>query len=166
MSTVGTEAGPNIITIGASSICSSSPPIVGLAIGRAQYSLGLINETGDFGVNLPSADQMHQVDICGTHSGQSVDKFSLSGFTAQPATQIRSPLIQECPVSMECVLLQIVPLGNHEWVMGRIVAVHVDEELLDGKGNLDAARANPLLSFWGEYWRLGAKLADWHYTRS
>ena len=166
MSTVGTANKPNIIAIGASSICASNPPIVGLAIGRAQYSLSLINETGDFGVNLPTADQMQQVDICGTRSGQTVDKFSACGFTPQPASQIRAPLIKECPVSMECELLQTVALGTHEWVLGKIVAVHIDEEILDENGNFDSSRAKPLLAFWSEYWSVGEKLGDWHYTRS
>ena len=166
VSTVGAQSNPNIITIGASSICSSNPPIVGLAIGRAQYSLSLINETGDFGVNLPSADQMRQVDICGTRSGQTIDKFGACGFTPQPASQIQAPLIEQCPVSMECELLQAVSLGTHEWVMGKIVAVHVDEEILDEAGNLDSRKAQPLLGFWSEYWTIGEKLGDWHCTRS
>ena len=165
VTTIGAEGRPNIITIGASSICSSNPPIVGVAIGQAQYSLELIKETGDFGVNLPSADQMKQTDICGTRSGQTVDKFSACGFTVQPGSQIRSPLIEECPVSMECELVQSVALGNHEWVMGRIVAVHVDEEILDEASNLDSGKAQPLLGVWGEYWSIGEKLGDWHYTR-
>ncbi len=165
VSMIGAEGKPNIITIGASSICSSNPPVVGVAIGQAQYSLGLITETGDFGVNLPSADQMQQADVCGTRSGQTVDKFAACGFTIQPASQIRAPLIEECPVSMECELIQNVPLGNHEWVMGKIVAVHVDEDVLAEDGGLDTARINPLLGLWAEYWSIGEKIGEWHYTR-
>lgn len=160
------EAGkPNIITIGASSICSSSPPTVGIAVGTGQYSLALISRTNDFGVNLPRADQVEQVDFCGTFSGRSMNKFEAVGFTAVDGTQIKSPLVLECPVSMECRLIHRVNLGNHDWLIGQILAVHIDEELLDAGGNLDPAKAHPLLSFWGEYWTAGERVEPWHYVR-
>lgn len=156
---------PNIITIGASSVCSSNPPTVGIAVGTAQYSLELISRAGDFGVNLPRADQVQQTDFCGTYSGRSMDKFQAVGFTAVPSTQIESPLVLECPVSMECRLVHRANLGSHDWLIGQIVAVHVDEAVLDETGGLDPAKAEPLLSFWGEYWSAGERLEPWHYVR-
>ena len=162
VSCVDEHGKPNIITIGASSICSSDPPSVGIAVGRGQYSLGLITQTGDFGVNIPSADQLQQSDYCGSHSGRTMDKFEAVGFTPAAATLITSPLIDECPVSMECRLTHQVNLGNHDWVTGEIVAVHVADSVLDEDGGLDPASTNPLLSFWGEYWSVGEHLADWH----
>lgn len=159
------EAGkPNIITIGASSVCSEQPPTVGIAIGVWQYSLGLINATQDFGVNIPTAEQLWQSDYCGSASGRSMNKFEAAGFTPQPAALITSPLIQECPVSMECKLIHTAHLGHHDWLIGEIVAVHADEAVLTSGRRLDHAKTNPLFLFWGEYWSVGEKLADWHYT--
>ncbi len=166
VSTVDEDGKPNIITIAASSICSSSPPSVGVAIGTAQYSLTLIERTGDFGVNLPRAGQVSEVDYCGSHSGRTVDKFQAVEWTPQPSTIITSPLIEECPVSMECKVVQKVPLGSHTWVIGEIVAVHIEEELLGPGGTLDIPAAEPLLAFWGEYYGLGEKIADWHHSRT
>jgi flavin reductase (DIM6/NTAB) family NADH-FMN oxidoreductase RutF len=165
VSTVNEEGTPNIITIGASSICSSNPPTVGVAIGTAQYSLALIEKTGDFGVNIPRASQVYETDFCGSHSGRTVNKFEALGWTVQKSSAITSPLIAECPVSMECKVIQTVPLGGHAWVIGQIVAVHVEEELLGEGGRLDVPGAEPLLGFWGEYFGLGEKLAEWNYTR-
>lgn len=160
------EAGkPNIITIGASSICSSNPPTVGIAVGTAQYSLGLIERTGDFGVNIPTADQLAASDFCGSHSGRGMSKFEAVGMTPAPSTLIASPLIAECPVSMECKVIHRVNLGNHDWLIGEILAVHADESVLDEQDRLDPARTNPLLAFWGEYWTLGERLERWHYVR-
>ncbi len=166
VTTIDNSGKPNIITIGASSICSSNPPMVGVAIGTAQYSLSLIEERGDFGVNLPRAGQVYEVDFCGSRSGRTVDKFETLGWTAQESSIITSPLIQECPVSMECQLRHSLQLGNHTWVIGEIVAVHVEEELLGADGSLDLAAAEPLISGWGEYFSLGEKIADWHYSRT
>jgi flavin reductase (DIM6/NTAB) family NADH-FMN oxidoreductase RutF len=165
VSCVDEDGKPNAITIGASSICSSNPPTVGVAVGVAQYSLGLIERTGDFGVNIPRADQLWATDYCGSHSGRSVNKLQAVGMTAVPSTQIASPLLDECPVSMECRLIHRVNLGNHDWLIGQIVAVHVDESVLDAAGHLDPAKTDPLLSFWGEYWSIGERLDDWHSSR-
>jgi flavin reductase (DIM6/NTAB) family NADH-FMN oxidoreductase RutF len=159
------EAGkPNAITIGASSVCSASPPTIGVAIGTRQYSLGLIQRTGDFGVNLPDRGLMEATDRCGVLSGRNCNKFEAAGLTVQAPTIIQSPLIAECPVTMECKVVETVHLGSHDWVIGEIVAVHVAEGLLK-EGELDASQLDPLLGTWGEYWSLGAKLEDWMFMR-
>jgi flavin reductase (DIM6/NTAB) family NADH-FMN oxidoreductase RutF len=162
VSCVDRRGKPNIITVAASSICSSNPPTVGVAIGIAQYSRALIEQTRDFGVNLPRRDQLWQVDFCGSVSGRQVDKFEAAGFTVQPATQIKSPLIAECPVSMECKLVHTVHLGHHDWIIGEIVAVHCDEALLDERGEFDTSKCAPIFCFWNEYWSVGE---EWHYSR-
>ncbi|MCD6350629.1 MAG: flavin reductase family protein [Armatimonadetes bacterium] len=156
---------PNIITIGASSICSSNPPTVGIAVGTMQYSLELINRTKDFGVNLPTADQVWEADFCGSQTGRKINKFEATGFTVQEPAVIQSPLIAECPMSMECKLIETVHLGNHDWLIGEIVAVHCDESVLDERGRFDPSKCNPIFAFWNEYWSVGEKLAEWHYSR-
>lgn len=160
----GGDSNPNIITIGASSICSANPPTVGVAIGVRQYSLGLINATKDFGVNLPGADQLREADYCGCVSGRTVNKFERLGWTPQESSIIRSPLILECPVSLECRLRHTVNLGDHDWLIGEIVAVHVADDILDESGQLTPAKTHPIFSFWGEYWDVGRKLEDWHFA--
>ena len=166
VSCVDSEGKPNIITIGASSICSSNPPTVGIAVGTMQYSLELIKQTGDFGVNLPTRAQLWQADYCGSHSGREINKFEAAGFTVQEPAVIKSPLIAECPVSMECKVIETVHLGNHDWVIGEIVAVHCDEEILDEGGRLDTSKCDPIFAFWNEYWSIGERLAEWHYSRT
>ena len=74
---------------------------------------------------------------------------------------IASPLIEECPVSLECKIVSVAHLGSHDWVMGEAVAVHVDEELLDGD-RIAYDRTNPVFSFFTEYWSVGEKICDWH----
>ena len=164
VSCVDENGKPNIITIGASSICSSSPPTVGVAIGVGQYSLGLIERTKDFGVNLPDRSQLFESDYCGTVSGRNLNKFEAAGLTVQPPALITSPLIAECPVSMECKLVERVSLGNHEWVIGEIVAVHVDDRYLTDE-RLNTEALDPIMCFAGEYWSIGEKLEHWHFAR-
>ena len=156
---------PNLITIGACSVTSAHPPIFGIAVGSKQYSLGLIQATGDFGVNLPDTDQLRATDLCGSLSGRQLNKFERAGFTPQPSSAIKSPLVVECPVSFECKVTHDLPLGDHHWVMGEIVAAHIREDLLDERQRLVHARLKPIFSFWYEYYSIGEKLADWHYAK-
>ncbi len=165
VSCVDENGKPNIITVAAASICSSNPPTVGVAIGTMQYSLGLIQNTQDFGVNLPRRDQLWKADFCGSYSGREMNKFEACGFTVQQPRFIKSPLIAECPVSMECKLIETVHLGNHDWLIGEIVAVWCDEAVVDEHGRLDTAKTDPIFCFWNEYWSIGEKLAEWHYSR-
>jgi len=159
------EAGkPNAITIGASSVCSARPPTVGVAIGARQYSLELIQRTGDFGLSIPDRALLRATDLCGTVSGRNCDKFAVAGLTVQEPALIQSPLIAECPVSMECRVVHTAHLGSHDWVIGEIVAVYVAEELLTA-GALDAGKTDPLIGAWGSYWSLGEKIEDWMFMR-
>lgn len=162
VSCVGKERSANIITIAACGIASASPPLISLAIGTRQYSLELINEVGDFVVNIPSADQVKVTDWCGCVSGRRVDKFTEGGLTPGNSLKVNSPYIVECPANFECKLWNIVHCGSHDLVLGEIVQVHLDTDKLAASSNhLDPARLNPLLSLQMEYWSVGEALGGW-----
>ncbi len=166
VSSVDADGKANVMACAASSVCSSNPPTVGIALGTMQYSLALIQETGDIGANLPSREMLWQVDFCGSNSGRNMDKFEAAGLTVQPATVIRSPLVAECPVSLECKVVHTVHLGNHDWLIGEIVAVSCDQSILDDEGRFDTSRIHPVFAYWNEYWAVGEKLRDWHFSRT
>ena len=165
VSCVGQTARPNIITIGACGIASASPPLISLAIGVGQYSLGLIRETEDFCVNVPSKDQARITDWCGTVSGRSVDKFAEGHLTPGQSVKVTSPYVVECPVNYECTLWKIVDCGSHGLVLGEIVQVHIDEAMVDAAGSaLDPAKFNPLVSLQLAYFGLGERVGQWHFS--
>ncbi len=164
VSCISQDGKPNIITIGASSVCCSQPLIIGIAIGVHQYSYELIKATGDFGVNIPHVEQLRGADYCGCVSGRNTNKFEDLGWAPQPATEITSPLIQECPVSLECRIAEVAHLGNHDWVMGEVVAASIDESILVGD-RIDPVKTAPVFSFYGEYWSVGERLEGWNFAR-
>jgi len=166
VSCVGRSGIPNIITIAACGIASSSPPLISLAIGVNQYSLKLIKETKDFVVNIPSHDQVRITDWCGSFTGKSVNKFVHGRLTPGKSVKVKSPYIIECPVSYECTLWRTVDCGNHELLLGEIQFVHIDKDKLNkSKDGVDSSRFNPLVSFQQEYWSLGNRIAEWHCAR-
>ncbi|MFQ6076313.1 MAG: flavin reductase family protein [Candidatus Bathyarchaeia archaeon] len=155
---------PNIITIGSCGSLCVRPPIIGISIVPRQYSHGLIAACGEFVVNVPTTGLLRLVDYCGTVSGRDVDKFRETGLTPVPADRVRPPLIEECPVNLECVLRERLDLGSHTLFLGEVVALHVDEDLLDEGGRIVNERADPIVVLLGEYWGLGGRLAPMGFS--
>ncbi|MGB9776973.1 MAG: flavin reductase family protein [Anaerolineae bacterium] len=154
---VGDEA--NIITLSWVGTVCSTPPMIGIGVRPSRHSHHLIREVGEFVVNLPTADQAREADYCGRVSGKGADKWAACRFTRAAGTRVRVPLIAECPVNIECHLRHIVPLGSHDLFIGEVVAVHVDEAVLDTEGRVDFARLAPFLYTGRDYRRLGERLA-------
>jgi len=130
---------------------------ISVAIGRTRYTYGGIKENKTFSVNIPSFEMLKETDYCGIVSGKSVDKAALfENFYGKLGT---APMIQECPVNMECKLIHIVEfLPDHDVFIGEIVETYSDEKCLTN-GVVDFARVQPIL-FVGtdaSYWKLGER---------
>jgi flavin reductase (DIM6/NTAB) family NADH-FMN oxidoreductase RutF len=154
----------NIITLAWVGTVCSDPPAVGIGVRPERYSHGLIAESGEFVVNIPRADQVGVVDYCGQVSGRDVDKWAKCGLTESPANKVRTPLIAECPVALECRVTHQLTLGTHDLFIGEVLSVQADEDVLDDIGRLDSGRVGLLAYVGGYYWRLGEKLGrhgDW-----
>ena len=164
--TCGPPDKPNIITLAwVGSLCSE-PPIIGISIRPSRYSYGLVKQSGQFAVNVPTADMVRVVDWCGTVSGHSENKFAAMGLTPLPAKVIHTAVIEECPVNIECQVVQTIPLGSHDLFLGKVVGVQIDEGILDARGDIDLGRANPLAYGGRSYWSLGQFVERHGYTAS
>jgi len=162
--TCGSDDQANIITLAWVGTICSDPPAVGVSIRPSRHSHGLISQAGEFVVNIPTADLVAQVDYCGQVSGRDVDKWAACGFTPQPGSAVTAPLIAQCPVNLECKLARTIPLGTHDLFVGEIVAVQLDEAILDDRGHIDYAKAHPFAYLGGQYRGIGELLGqygDW-----
>jgi flavin reductase (DIM6/NTAB) family NADH-FMN oxidoreductase RutF len=158
------ELGVNLLTVAWCGVDCSKPPIVHVSIRPDRFSYRMIKESGAFTINFPTRHMVNTVDTCGTVSGAEVDKFELAGLTPAAAKLVPAPLIAECPVNLECELVQIIPLGLHDMFLGEIVARHVDAAV-STDGNADWSKI-PLISYVdGEYWSLGEKIAVYGCSR-
>ncbi len=121
--------GRNIMTAGAFHFYSFVPPSVMVGIMPDKYTYELINVENEFGINIPRHDQIELTRICGSVSGRHVtDKYGQAGVTPFEAAEIKSHLIKECPVNLECKVVHKVNFkGTHQWYVGEIKAVHLDD---------------------------------------
>ena len=162
---VDSDGKPNIITLAWVGTLSSDPPTVGLGIRPHRYSYTLIEDSGEFVVNIPTEDILKETDFCGMVSGKNVDKFSETGLTPELAEKVKPPLIRECPVNIESIVRKKVPLGAHHLFIGEIVRVHVDQDILNEKGGIDFTKVAPFVFNQDEYWNLHQKIGVYGFSR-
>jgi flavin reductase (DIM6/NTAB) family NADH-FMN oxidoreductase RutF len=148
-------------------VVNSEPPMIGISIRPERYSYACVKGTREFVVNLPTEEMVRKVDACGVLSGKEADKFSSMGLKPVPAQKVKPPLIDECPVQMECQVKQIIPLGSHDLFLGQIVALHVKEEVEKEKGRIDITKVLPFVYCPGayEYWNLGKCIGHYGFTK-
>ena len=158
---------PNIITLAWVGVVNSEPPMIGLSIRPERYSHDCVKRSREFVINLPSAEMVRKVDACGVLSGRETDKFAAMGWKPVPAQKVKPPLIDECPVQMECQVKEVISLGSHDLFLGKIVALHVKEEIQKEKGRIDITKALPLVFCPGanEYWNLGKCIGHYGFTK-
>ncbi|MBQ2732960.1 MAG: flavin reductase family protein [Clostridia bacterium] len=148
----------NIFTAAWTGVINTRPPKTYVSIRAERYSYNIIKESGVFVINLTPASLVGAADYCGTYTGAKVDKFAECGLTKEEATEIDAPMIAECPVSLECKVFDIIPLGSHDMFLADIVAVNVSEELFDREGKIHMERADLAAFLHGAYYTLGEKL--------
>ncbi len=164
MVSCGTVEEPNIITVAWTGVVNSDPPMTYISVRPQRYSHGLISASGEFVINLTTRGLVRVADICGVKSGRDFDKFTELGLTPLPASTISAPLIAESPVSFECRVEEVKPLGSHDMFIARITAVQVDEELIDKSGKLRLDRAGLAAFAHGEYYALGERLGTFGFS--
>ena len=146
--------GKNPITLAAVGFFSFRPPIVGIGIMKNRYSYEIIQDLGNYTLNLPHVEQLDVTHYLGTVSGRDVDKFKESGLTPVKGTHISSYWIKEFPVSMECKVIKTLDLnGSHVWFLGEVLAAYIEE-------SYDRSQS---ISYWGnQYRKTGEELAVMH----
>lgn len=152
---------PNFMTAAWAGIANRTPPMLSVAVRRERYTYRGIEENRAFSVNIPSEDLVAETDYCGLVSGTKHDKTAVCGFKVFFGKLKTAPLIEQCPVNLECRLEHKIDLETHVLCIGRIEEVHVDDDCLtDGKP--DVRKVRPLMFASGveyAYFRLGERLA-------
>ena len=155
------EGKPNFMAVAWGGIANQSPPMLSVAIRRKRFTYKGIEENQTFSVNIPSESQVTETDYCGLVSGAKNDKAAVCGFTVFYGKLKTAPLIEQCPVNLECSLVKVVDLKTHALCIGEIEEVHVSDDCLtDGKPDVEKVR--PLIYSSGAelaYYGLGARLA-------
>ena len=159
---------PNVMTAAeVFNIGLKEPAIIGIALRKATYTHSLITKKAQFTVNLPTAAILDKVDMVGSISGRNgLDKFSKYGLTPIKSSIIETHIIEECPVNLECKLLNVSKVGDHDLFLGEVVAMHVDSDKLDEKQRVLIEKVDGFFVAEWSYYSFGKKLGNFGFTRN
>lgn len=164
MVSCGTMEKSNIITVAWTGILNTNPAMCYISVRPERYSHDIIKENGEFAINLTTRQLAYATDWCGVKSGRDVDKFKEMKLTKEIANVIKAPLIKESPVSVECKVKEIVPLGSHDMFVAEIVAIDADEKYIDEKGAFDISKCDLIAYANGGYYPLEKKIGKFGYS--
>jgi flavin reductase (DIM6/NTAB) family NADH-FMN oxidoreductase RutF len=133
----GKDGKNNALAVAYCGNCSYAPPMVMVGIVPSRYSYHMIKETKCFVVNLVGAGQKEMFDYLGSHSGREEDKLAKCGAAVAEGEKVNAPILSDCPVNIECSVVDSIMTGSHEMFIGKVEAVHCDKSLLKENGEID-----------------------------
>lgn len=154
----------NLFTVAWTGTVCSDPPMVSISVRPERYSYSMIEETGEFVINLTTEQLAYATDYCGVRSGRDVDKWKKMKLTQVRGEHVMAAMVAESPVNLECRVVQKLELGTHHMFLAKVLAVHVDERYLDEKGSFHLNAARPLVYSHGRYLSIGNELGTFGYS--
>jgi len=154
---VNVDGKANFITIAHVGIMGMK--IISVCLNKEHYSNAGIIENKTFSVNMPSIRMVKEIDYCGLVSGKNVNKAAL--FDVFYGKVKTAPMIESCPINMECMLVKKIDFTSHEIFIGEIVETYCDDDVVTN-GKVDVSKVNPILFVMNDkgYWKLGKRFAD------
>ena len=158
------EGKSNIISVAWAGTVCTNPPMVSISVRPSRYSYQILEETGEFVINLTNESLVKVCDYCGVVSGRDVDKFAKTGLTPIPMEHVHAMGIDESPVNMECKITEKRELGSHTMFIAEVVGVTVDDRYMDETGKFHMNESGLVMYSHGEYFALGKKLGKFGYS--
>ena len=166
MVSVGDKSGKtNILTVAWTGTVCTNPAMVYISVRPERYSYPMIKESREFVINLTTEKLARATDYCGVRSGRDVDKWKEMNLHPQRASELEyAPLIEECPVNIECKVTEIKELGSHHMILAEVKAVQVDESYMNAENKFELNKTGLLAYSHGEYLGLGKKIGSFGYS--
>lgn len=138
----GKNGEDNVLAVAYCGNCSYDPPMVMVGIVPSRYSYHMIKETGCFVVNLVDKNYQEEFDYLGSHSKRDEDKLAKMNVKLQDGKKVNAPILPDCPVNIECTVVDSIMTGSHEMFIGKVEYVHADSKLVDDENNIDFSQIN------------------------
>ena len=142
-----------------------SLPVFTAYIRKSRFTKEQLEKNPEFTVNVPyGAFDPKILGVCGSKSGRDMDKLAAAKLAVEPASKLSAPVIAQSPLALECKVREIIPLGSHDMFLAEIVAVDVEEKLLDEAGKLHLEKAGLMAYSHWEYFAIGKKIGSFGYS--
>lgn len=151
------EGKTNVFTVAWTGTVCTKPPILSISIRPERLSYEYIKDSMEFVINLPTQNMVKALDYCGVRSGSKEDKIKNLNLDLKDSSTVKVPYIEQCPISLECKVIDIKPLGSHDLFLAEVLACNVEESLIDSKGKIHFEKANLVCYSHGEYFKVPEK---------
>ena len=119
---------PNVLTVAWQTPLSHTPPLLGISVCHTRYSHRLIQNQGEFVVNVVGEDLRKAVEVCGTYSGEMDDKLAITGLKTFEAKTVMPPVLEDACGVLECRVVDAVETGDHTLFVGEVLQAQACEE--------------------------------------
>jgi flavin reductase (DIM6/NTAB) family NADH-FMN oxidoreductase RutF len=141
---------------------SSNPPVVIFSPSRrirdntTKHTLENVKEVPEVVVNIVTYEMVHQVSLASCEYPEEVNEFIKAGFTPEPATIVKPPMVKESKVKMECKVIEVKPLGTEggagNLVICEVLRMHIDDSLLDENKKMDQRKIHHVARLGGDWY--------------
>jgi flavin reductase (DIM6/NTAB) family NADH-FMN oxidoreductase RutF len=146
----------NIITIAWTGTINSIPPMCYVSIRKERYSYDIIKRNMEFVINYSTKDLVRAADFCGRKSGRECNKFKEMNLTPLSGVKVKSVVIEESPINIECKVTEIKELGSHDMFLAEVVNIQVSEKYINkSTGAVDIQHQDLIAYSHGKYVQLG-----------
>lgn len=147
----------NAMTVAWHCSLSMRPPLYGVSISQKRFTLELILEAKEFGVNFMPFERVELIASVGGSSGKEMDKFQRFGIAREKPLKTSVPLLRDAYACYECRLVEHKTYGDHVWVVGEVLASHFEEDFFTPEQTLDLKSVAPALYLGAELYTIPAK---------
>lgn len=161
-STVNKEGRVNLSPFSFFNVFSANPPVLVFSPARrgrdntTKHTLENVLEVPEASINIVNYNMVQQASLASTEYARGVDEFEKSGLTPMPSVRIRPPRVAESPASFECVVKQVIPLGDQggagNLVIAEVVLMHVREDILDEQKRIDPRKLDAVARMGGDWY--------------
>ncbi|MCQ2211106.1 MAG: flavin reductase family protein [Paludibacteraceae bacterium] len=155
----------NIFTVSWIGTICSDPAMCYISVRPSRHSYDIIKRNGEFVINLTNEALAYATDWCGVRSGRDYNKFKEMKLTPMKTEVIDSVIIEESPLSIECKVKQIIPLGSHDMFIAEVVNVMADEKYMDKETGAFLLSDAKLMAYnHGAYYKIGEKIGKFGWS--
>ena len=161
-STIDSQGNVNLSPFSFFNIFSSNPPVVIFSPARrvrdnsTKHTLQNVLEVPEVVINIVTYDIVQQASLASCDYAKGVDEFVKAGFTKQPATMVKPPMVKECKVKLECKVLEVKPLGSEggagNLVICEVLCLHIDDSLLTDDKKFDQTKLDLVARLGGDWY--------------
>ena len=161
-STIDKAGNINLSPFSFFNLFSSNPPVVIFSPARRvrdnsiKHTLENVREVPEVVINIVTYEMVHQVSLASCEYPKEANEFEKAGFTAEPATIVKPPMVKESKVKMECKVIEVKPLGTEggagNLVLCEVLRMHIDDSLLDENKKMDQRKIHHIARLGGDWY--------------